>query len=736
MRSLRQAALSTLGGAACRVAMVAAMFSPLATKTGPALAQSTTTVPVGASTTVASAPSLPLDIVSYRSSQLPAPKGVASPGPASGQVGLVFTSAQTGYLAAVPKPQTSGYALGATSELERTTNGGASWASVWQGSDVVLHWVGTIGGAVVAAGLGTRGPLLVESSGTGANWHEVPVAITLPSVSAQAAQAGGADWYWSTSTLYFLNSRVGFAYPNAMYGQEAAWPGVLLRTTDGGRHWAAVPFQGGAPSGGLAFVDASHGFATGLSALTANGSPPWGCTSQIWQSTDAGASWQAVPGTCVGYLLTSLAFPSPDQGYAGGGNYAKFGQVPRLAIVATTDGGRCWSQVFPAPKGTTAPRSTVAPGRRLGGPFGELYFYDPQHGVALAGGCTMGANGPCQGQAWWTADGGRSWSPQGVEGSQLVGAGHSGAWLAGGTTMSNVLWRSADRGRSWAPVASTGKTRLSALLVAGKRLWASTEAGQFLSDNGGQSWHSLPAAAQAAEGGFFGGPVAELGPSGLLVVQTATSTVWVSDDGGHRGRSLTIAGLGPAGASVVSFANRRDGLALGWGSCAAFKPVKPPISLPLRPTTVATTHDGGATWQDVATVEVWGYGGLAYSQALAVVAATCTRGIATSTDGGRTWSYWSVPTDLSSCQQPSISATTVVLFCPSYTAGAAARLLVSEDAGRQWSVFDLRGPEAQRAQGVVASGPGTLWAFGQATGEVWRSTDGGATWSSLALALP
>jgi hypothetical protein len=278
---------------------------------------------------------------------------------------------------------------------------------------------------------------------------------------------------------------------------------------------------------------------------------------------------------------------------------------------------------------------------------------------------------------------------------------------------------------------------LSALLVAGERLWASTEAGQFVSENGGRAWHDVPAATQAAEGGFFGGPVAELGPSGLLVVQTALSTVWVSDDGGHRGRSFTITGLGPAGTSAVSFADRRDGLALGWGSCAVLKPVKPPISLPLRPTAVATTHDGGATWQHVATVDVWGYGGLAYSQALAVVAATCAKGIATSTDGGRTWSYWSVPTDLSGCQQPSISAATVALFCPSYTAGATTlRLLVSEDAGRHWSVFELRGPEAQGVQGTVVSGPGVLWAFGQATGEVWRSTDGGATWSPVELALP
>ncbi len=469
----------------------------MATAAGPALAQPTTTVPVTTTTTVPSVPSLPLDIVSQQASKLPAPSVVASAGPASGQVGLVFTSGQTGYLAAVPEPQTSSYAAGATSELERTTDGGASWATVWQGRDVVLHWVGTIGGAVVAAGLGSRGPLLVESAGGGATWHEVPVAISLPSVSVQAAQPGSADWYWATSTLDFVNQRVGFAFPDAMYGKAAAWPGVLFRTTDGGRRWAAVAFPGRTPSGGFAFVDASRGLATGLSASTASGSDRRGCTSQIWQTADAGASWQAVPGTCVGYLLTSLWFPTPEQGYAGGGNYAKFGQIPQLAVLATTDGGRRWSQVFATPK------STVVPGGGYGGPFGELHFYGPAHGVALAGGCTMGANGPCQGQVWSTTDGGRSWSPGDERGSQIAVAGRSGAWLAGGTPWSNVLWRSGDAGRSWAPLASAGKPMLSSLLVAGERLWVSTEAGQFMSEDGGQAWHDVPAATLAAEGGSF-----------------------------------------------------------------------------------------------------------------------------------------------------------------------------------------------------------------------------------------
>ncbi len=224
MRSPRGATLS----AACCAALVAGISWPLATAAGPALAQPSSNVGVTMTTTVPSVPSLPLDIASQQTAKIPAPNVVSSAGPANGQEDLVFTSPKTGYLAAVPEPQTSGYAVGATSELERTTNGGASW-------------------------------------------HELPVRISLPPVSAPAAQAGGAAWYWATSTLYFVNQQVGFAYPDAMYGEEAPWPGALFRTTDGGKRWAPVAFRGGTPSGRLAFVDATHGFATGLSASAAGG---------------------------------------------------------------------------------------------------------------------------------------------------------------------------------------------------------------------------------------------------------------------------------------------------------------------------------------------------------------------------------------------------------------------------------------------------------------------------------
>lgn len=349
----------------------------------------------------------------------------------------------------------------------------------------------------------------------------------------------------------------------------------------------------------------------------------------------------------------------------------------------------------------------------------------------------MGENEPCVGELWRTADGGRSWRPTGTYGGRLAVAGPGDIWLASGTMgRSDVLWHSLDGGRSWSPVANPDSIALSALLAAGERLWVSTEAGQFMSDDGGLAWHSPPAATVTAEG-QIGGPVSEVGDSGLVVVQTGLDEIRVSDDGGRSGRSETIAGLGQSGTSVVAFANDSDALALSYGSCAVTKPLKR-VLLPLRPSTVVATNDGGAAWHKVASVDVWGYGGLAYSDALALVAGTCSNGTATSTDGGATWAYWGLPAGLSNCQQPSLAGRSASLFCTSTSADGVtvARALVSEDAGQHWYSYRLSGPAAQDVAGVVAAGPEDLWAYGQTAGEVWHSTDGGTSWRVARLALP
>ena len=65
---------------------------------------------------------------------------------------------------------------------------------------------------------------------------------------------------------------------------------------------------------------------------------------QIWATSDGGSSWRAVPGTCGGYQLTSLDFPTATTGFTAGGQYLKYsGYAQELAVLKTTDAGHHWS---------------------------------------------------------------------------------------------------------------------------------------------------------------------------------------------------------------------------------------------------------------------------------------------------------------------------------------------------------------------------------------------------------
>jgi photosystem II stability/assembly factor-like uncharacterized protein len=144
---------------------------------------------------------------------------------------------------------------------------------------------------------------------------------------------------------------------------------------------------------------------------------------------------------------------------------------------------------------------------------------------------------------------------------------------------------------------------------------------------------------------------------------------------------------------------------------------------------VYRSDDAGAHWQLVATSN--DVGGLACSVGLlalsdAVLVGTGS-GVARSTDGGETWQQ--IPLS------PSPSALHTLLRDPDneqvvYAAGWLARFK-SVDGGLSWTLLDdpaSHGEQWVTAFAISASDPDTLYAFGL-NDSVWRSRDGGATWS-------
>lgn len=652
---------------------------------------------------------------------LPAPPPVPGWGPAAGEQDLAFTSGGTGFLASGPPAYTG--APPAPAVVQRTTDGGASWATVWREPGYRITWLGLAGGRALAAGLadGNTRPFLLQGSASGLSWQQVPLSfhgVTVPSGMTGQSVGSVTAQVWGSYQFHFVNARLGFAAPDPMIGQATYLPAELLRTTDGGRNWSVVRLPGGSPTGGLAFVNDEDGFATGTLAVSRRARQ---CgLSQIWATSDGGLAWHAVPGTCTALLLNGLDFPTPSTGYAVGGQYLKYsGYGQQLLMVKTTDGGRRWSTVY---------RHSVPGAYALdGNPFAQVGFVNPEDGFALDGGQTAGGNGPVGGHLWRTVDGGKQWSQLGVKGLRLVLSAEDGVWLVTGQVGQggSVLWRSADGGQSWVAVGNPGRVMVSGVAGYGQRLFVATEAGDFVSHDGGRSWqHPPPALQKAVESTWTGVPV-QLSADRTVVVGpgwSGSGSLWLSSDGGRTGVLRRLPALGGVGVAAVAFSGPRDAIAVGSDGCG-------------QTTTVLFSGDGGRSWQRRASLDMT-VSSLAYSGGVVVATGIECDGagneLATSTDGGRTWGYVATGNP---CGPVSAYRLTVVVECANLMPGGEY-LLASRDGGRHWATAGTNRASAPYEIGdVVATGTGQMWASGP-PGILWETTDFGHQWRATRLLLP
>jgi photosystem II stability/assembly factor-like uncharacterized protein len=212
--------------------------------------------------------------------------------------------------------------------------------------------------------------------------------------------------------------------------QPPAGDSVIAVTNDGGRTWAQLKLDG-VPTGGSCTVSTpvfTH--SDGLLQVMCSGVARAGLTA-VYSTTDAGQSWKAhiltgwfgvdlVDGTTAFYFATS----------------AKTNTLYR-----TTDGGNTWS--------------VVASGLFAGNQVGSYLFIDATTGYANV------SNSPI---AWWTHDGGKTWSPPGAYRSvgnvlctqpadPAAGAGPTAVKMVSATTgWAAGARRTTDGGATWAHV--------------------------------------------------------------------------------------------------------------------------------------------------------------------------------------------------------------------------------------------------------------------------------------------
>jgi photosystem II stability/assembly factor-like uncharacterized protein len=388
----------------------------------------------------------------------------------------------------------------------------------------------------------------------------VLVATVVAFASPLAADSSG--WFFQTSpTTTNLNDVQALDSSTAVAVGEA---GTILKTTDGGGTWVALPSGTSQPLRGVHFLDASNGWAVG---------------GTILKTVNGGSTWSEETGPFT--TLQDVHFLSSSVGVA-------VGSVGSQGFLRTTNGGDTWTALDIGSTGTNRPQA--------------LFFIDDLRGFAVGlnaamisttcdvwGQCTTTYVSP-KTVVWKTTDGGLTWSPyvcqtgsvrflQGVffvdeltgwavgdNGLVLKTTSGGTSWTAlpSGTSASfyatafvsattgwvvgsdGVLRKTTDGGTSWIAQGTAGSPLNGVDFVGGATGWAVGNGGKIVKTTdagGGACTYELSPPQAAFPGGGGSGSVSVTAP-GLCGWTAASDAAW-----------LTIApgGTGGAGNGAIGY---------------------------------------------------------------------------------------------------------------------------------------------------------------------------------------
>jgi len=612
-------------------------------------------------------------------------------------VGVALVTAQRGFVASnigYPTSVSSGVVMAGSAMISLTGDSGHSWKTVWSERGVYLGWMGITGSKVVATGMQypTTGPgsesgspvLLLGNEG-GGTWR-----VVHPSVPSSYGGWGWAAVDWVSSTLAFASTAPSFT---------GSIPQPLVVSRDGGASWTTAHLPGGTSTGGVSATSDSTIFATG-SVTKATST----CDGAVWESTDAGSLWSRLPGSCSPAPLYSVQFLNSRTGFAGGGQLPSFSQPPGRVLLGTTDGGASWSiaseQITPS---------------QLASPIVQLHFITNELGTLITGGCDPGANGPCGGHVYTTADGGHSLHRTAQMGTELSAVGTQDLWVV--DYRDPQISVSYDAGEEWSTLPGLGEVRIGAITFQSGSLVLSTSGGTYTSSDGGHHWAYIGTAA-----------VVGYAPPNVVTLDGESVSVESARRSGP-GTVVHLSAAGPVRLTAAVFATPGRGIVFGAGSQC----LKPQIAP--TPTTVYVTRDGGLKWRRTATLNM-AVNQAAYTSsfAAAVGAADCHGEMAISGDGGLRWRVGAIP---SSCQDPSLTAAGATwLTCATQGAQGFAYLASGSTSAPLQAKHRLQG--LAKGARFVAAANGDLYAVGGDDGAnvLWVSRDGGRKWRGTPLSLP
>jgi photosystem II stability/assembly factor-like uncharacterized protein len=224
----------------------------------------------------------------------------------------------------------TGYIVGDTGTILKTTNGGALWITLTSGTLENLwsvYFTDTTTGYVV----GSNGTILKTIN-------------------------GGKDWAILNSGI--PNSLFSVYFPNANSGYVVGTTGTILKTTDGGTTWISQVSGNAYDLFSVYFTSPDTGFVVG--------GVDWfqDSRSTIRKTTNGGTNWTDV---FDGYSffwnirLLSVYFPKVDLGYAVGENGT---------ILKSADTGKTW--IYQTSENSGLPRI-----------WSSVYFTDPNNGFVV-----------------------------------------------------------------------------------------------------------------------------------------------------------------------------------------------------------------------------------------------------------------------------------------------------------------------------------------------------------------
>ncbi len=320
--------------------------------------------------------------------------------------------------------------FGGTLEVERTTDGGANWTTVFSvkgPSPKQLRCTPDGSAWLVAASeasMSQQSYSVFRSADQGASWQPVAAVSTAGAGPAPGAKAGVPNGPGSSPGPLGAVSATTATMAGICVACNAGSV-VFSSTRDGGSTWttptAAIPLQTAAPAT-LDMVTAKNGW-----LLSSPGTG--GGQSEIRKTTDGGANWRTVLHVVPAAPQLFTAFVSARVGYGLGT------AGDSVALMKTLNGGKSWQPAGQLPEAANAPTTFAAAqgGRLFVADNGAVYVgtgggsrWALAHGAGLpsAGaisfatpktGCATSGYG--QGQTdYATRDGGTTWRRAALQG--------------------------------------------------------------------------------------------------------------------------------------------------------------------------------------------------------------------------------------------------------------------------------------------------------------------------------